>query len=67
MKTKWSTWTFIGYIALSLVISPAGIILGALNIKNKERKNQAIILLIVGTIMTILWLYHFLGGHEMHH
>ncbi len=67
MKTKWNTWPFIGYIALSLVISPAGIILGAVNIKNSERKIQAIILLIIGVIMTILWLYHFLCGHHAHH
>lgn len=67
MKTKWNTLLFIGYILLSLIISPAGIVIGAINVKNKERKIQAMILLISGGIMTVLWLYHFLGGHHMHH
>lgn len=42
-------------------------ILGAVNIKNKERRAQAIILLTLAVIMTLLWLYHFLGGHHAHH
>ncbi len=67
MKTKWNTWTFVGFILLSLVLSPAGILLGAINIKTPERKIQAIILLIIGSIMTLLWLSHFMGGHHAHH
>jgi heme/copper-type cytochrome/quinol oxidase subunit 4 len=67
MKTKWNIWPFIGFIVLSLTITPAGMILGAVNIKNTERRTQAIILLILAVIMTLLWLYHFLGGHHAHH
>ena len=67
MKTKWNTWPFIRYIVLSLIISPTGIILGSINLKNTERRTQAIILMVIGVIMTLLWLYHFLGGHHAHH
>lgn len=67
MKTKWNIWPFIGFIVLSLIITPAGMIFGAVNIKNKERRAQAITLLTLAVIMTLLWLYHFLGGHHAHH
>jgi membrane protease YdiL (CAAX protease family) len=63
-KNKWNVISMIGWIVLTFFISPVGIVVGALNLKFEERKNQAIVLLVVGLVSVVLWILHFSGQHH---
>jgi membrane protease YdiL (CAAX protease family) len=63
-KNKWNVISMIGWIVLTFFISPVGIVVGALNLKFEERKNQAIVLLVVGLVSMVLWILHFSGQHH---
>lgn len=64
LSNKWSFIAYTGLILIAVLLSPVGAVIGAVNLKNPTRKTQAYILIIVGVLFTILWLFHFLGGHQ---
>jgi spore maturation protein SpmB len=61
---KWNAITYVGLMLVTVLLSPIGVVFGAINLKNLSRKTQAYILIIVGVLFTALWLYHFFGGHH---
>ncbi len=64
MKRKWKISEMIALVISTIILSPVGIVLGAVNLNNTKRRTQSIILLAVGVIITLMWLYHFTGHHH---
>jgi hypothetical protein len=53
---------------MSLLIAPAGLIVGGMNLKYDSRRKQAMVLLVLGIVGLVLWIVHFTshGGHQHH-
>lgn len=62
-KSKWTTGWMVGLILATLVL-PVGIPIGLLNIGEKERKTQSIILIVLGVINILMWIWHFVGHNH---
>ena len=57
----WSGWTLFLLFALTLFIPIVGIVVGAMNMSNRDRKDQAKILLVFGLFATLFSALAFLG------
>lgn len=53
----------IGLVILAILLL-VGFVIGPLNIKYESRKNQAISLIVMSFVSTIMWIIHLTGLHN---
>lgn len=62
-KKKWHPGIMIGLVILAILLL-VGFVIGPLNIKYESRKNQAISLIVMSFVSTIMWIIHLTGLHN---